>query len=117
MQEPNPGGRKHTRPARTLRERDAETVRRSLAYAWQAVETLHTAWGLWADDVRQDAERRHGPDATNETLWADPEYSLALDGGQPISQAKEAVQQASAWFARAEADTPQAEAATPEAEL
>jgi hypothetical protein len=98
---PNHIGQAGTTPARTLRERDAGTLRRSLDEARTAVENLHTAWGVWADDVRQDAERRHGPDAPEQTLWADPEYSLALDGGLPTYAAKEAVQQATAWFARA----------------
>jgi hypothetical protein len=115
MEKPNHNSRAGTTPARTLRERDAGTLRRSLDEARTAVENLHTAWGVWADDVRQDAERRHGPDASEQTLWADPEYSLALDGGLPTYAAKEAVQQAAAWFARAEAGPPQAGAAEPEA--
>jgi hypothetical protein len=115
MEKRNHNSRAGTTAARTLRERDAGTLRRSLDEARTAVENLHTAWGVWADDVRQDAERRHGPDAADETLWADPEYSLALDGGLPASAAKEAVQQASAWFARAESGPRQAEAAGPEA--
>jgi hypothetical protein len=110
MEKPNHNSRAGTTPARTLRERDADTLRRSLAEARTAVENLHAAWGVWADDVRQDTERRHGPDAADETLWADPEYHLALDGGLPTYAAKQAVQQASAWFARAEAGPPQAEA-------
>jgi hypothetical protein len=114
MEKPNHNSRAGTTPARTLREQDADTLRRSLAEARTAVENLHTAWDVWADDVRQEAERRHGPDAADETLWADPDYSLALDGGTPTLAAKEAVQQAAAWFARAEAGPPQAEA---EAEL
>jgi hypothetical protein len=113
----NQSGRDGTTRARMLREQDADTLRRSLAKARTAVENLHTAWGVWADDVRQDTERRHGPDASEETLWADPEYSLALDGGMPTYAAKEAVQQATAWFARAEAGPPQAGAAEPEAGL
>jgi hypothetical protein len=100
---------------RSIREHDADALRRSLDEARTAVENLHTAWGVWADDVRQDAERRHGPDAPEETLWADPDYSLALDGGTPAYAAKEAVQQASAWFAQAEAGPPRAEAEGPEA--
>jgi hypothetical protein len=117
MEKRNHNSRAGTTPARPLREQDAATLRRSLAEARTAVENLHTAWGVWADDVRQDTERRHGPDAADETLWADPEYSLALDGGLPTIAAKEAVQQATAWFTQVEAGTPQAEAAGPEAEL
>jgi hypothetical protein len=117
MQKPNHNSRAGTTPARTLREQDADTLRRSLAEARTAAANLHTAWGVWADDVRQDAERRHGPDAADETLWADPEYSLALDGGLPTHAAKEAVQQATAWFTQFEAGTPQTEAQGPEAEL
>jgi hypothetical protein len=115
MQERNHNSRAGTTPARPLRERDADTLRRSLAEARAAVENLHTAWGVWADDVRQDAERRHGPDAADETLWADPDYSLALEGWVPASAAKDAVQQATAWFAQVDAGSPQSGTEEPEA--
>ena len=97
-----------TAPGR-LRQNDAAALQRRLAEARQAVEGLSLAWGVWADDVRQQAEYRHGADAADETLWADPDYSRALDGGQPISQAKEAILNAEAWFARAEAHEAEAE--------
>jgi hypothetical protein len=74
-------------------------------------------WGVWADDVRQEAERRHGADAADEILWADPEYSSALDGGQPIRQAKDAVLNAETWFAGAEAATAGTQTPAAEAEL
>jgi hypothetical protein len=105
-----------TAPGR-LRQRDAKALQRRLADARQAVEDLSMAWGVWADDVRQEAEHRHGADADAEILWADPEYSRALDGGEPIRQAKDAVLNAEAWFTRAEAATAAAQTPEPEAEL
>lgn len=106
------------KPKRSLRQQDADALRRQLAETRQAVENLHLVWGVWADDVRQDAERRHGPDAAEETLWTDPDYSLALDGRQPITEAAEAIQRAGAWFAKAEPVQPETgPTAEPEAEL
>ena len=99
-------------PKKPLRQRDAIALGRRLAEAQRAIEDLNLAWGVWADDVRQDAERRLGTDA-DETLWADQDYSRALDGGGPIRQAAEAVRGAGTWFSKIEA----AELAEPEAEL
>ena len=99
---------------RSLRQQDADALRRQLARTGQAIDDLRLAWGVWADDVRQEAEHRHGLDATDQTLWADPEYSAALNVGGPALEAAEAIQRAAALFTSA--TTPTAQTPVPETE-
>ena len=71
----------------TLRQRDAEAAKKHFATAGAALASLEFALGVWCDDVRADAEKRH---ETNEDaiLWDDPEYKRALDAVGAIRHAK-----------------------------
>lgn len=57
------------------------------------LEAARSAWGCWADEVRQDTEKRLDlpPCEGEEVLWADPEYGAALDAGALYSDALDAV--------------------------
>jgi hypothetical protein len=62
-----------------LRRRDAAEARTRLAAAERALASLRLSLGAWGDSMRATAELRHGADAANEVLWADPGYSRALN--------------------------------------
>ena len=99
------------RTVSVTRHREADAMRQLLADAKQALSQLYTAWGLWADSVRQDAEARQGVPAGAD-LAADREYWPALDAGSAIEQAKTALSDVEAQFRGAEPSmgTPEGEA-------
>jgi hypothetical protein len=88
---------------KTLRERDADRMRRNIAAALHEVERLTSIWGCWADSVRQGAEARQGMDDDGNLRQADPEHSRALDAMAPLERARLALLEAEACFAETEA--------------
>jgi hypothetical protein len=80
--------------------RGLEAARGHLARAAAELEAAAGAWGLWADEVRERAERRIGAGPGDRRVWDDPEYARALDAGGPFIEAARAVAaalQASGW--------------------
>jgi hypothetical protein len=88
-----------------MRSRDAADARDQLFKAEGLLLDLERAIGVWADSVRATAELRHGADAPNEVLWADPDYSAALDAVSEIAEAKSRLQKTARSMNRAEQDT------------
>jgi hypothetical protein len=81
--------------------RGLEAARGHLAAAATELEAAVGAWGLWADEVRERAERRLGAGPDDRRVWGDPEYARALDAGGPFVEAARAVAtalQASGWM-------------------
>jgi hypothetical protein len=64
-----------------------ERARMHLAAAAAAAETACHAWGVWADEVRERAERRMGAGPCDPRVCLDPEYAAALDAGRPFVEA------------------------------
>lgn len=63
----------------------------------KAAALLDDAWlatGVWADDIRQEAERRLGIGPTDERAWDDPDYSTALDWVGVVSDLRNRAHQA-----------------------
>jgi hypothetical protein len=71
--------------------RGLEAARGHLAAAGAELEAAVGAWGLWADEVRERAERRLGAGPCDRRVWGDPEYARALDAGGPFIEAARAV--------------------------
>ena len=61
-------------------------VRAAMVDALAYAEAAQTAWGCWADEVRQRVEKRLGVEhkAGDPRVLADPEYAAVLDYGAPI---------------------------------
>ena len=68
-----------------------EAARGHLEAAAAELEAAVGAWGLWADEVRERAERRLGAGPCDRRVWGDPEYARALDAGGPFVEAARAV--------------------------
>jgi hypothetical protein len=64
-----------------------ERARHHLAAAAAEAEAACRAWGVWADDVRERAERRLGIGCCEPGACADPEYAAALEAGRPFLEA------------------------------
>lgn len=66
-------------------------ARHHLEKAFLELDAAHLIWGVWADDVRQQVEKRLGAvlgdDAGDDQVRDDPEYGAALDAGKPYSDA------------------------------
>ncbi len=62
-----------------------------LAMAAGELEAAVEAWGLWADEVREQAERRLGTGPGDRRVWGDMEYARALDAGGLFIEAARAV--------------------------
>ncbi len=62
-----------------------------LERAFLELAEAHLIWGCWADEVRQQAEKRLGMGSADEEVTDDPEYGAALDAGLPYSDAMTAV--------------------------
>ena len=67
--------------------RGLDRARGHLAAAAAELEAAVVAWGLWADEVRERAERRLGAGPGDLRVWGDPEYARALDAGGPFIEA------------------------------
>ena len=67
--------------------RGLDRARGHLAAAAAELEAAVGAWGLWADEVRERAERRLGAGPGDLRVWGDPEYARALDAGGPFIEA------------------------------
>jgi hypothetical protein len=71
---------------------------RARLHAERAVAELTAAlqaWGLWADGVRERAERRLAvTDLDDQRVLSDPEYGRALDAGGVLAEALRAAQAA-----------------------
>ena len=67
--------------------RGLDRARGHLAAAAVELEAAVGAWGLWADEVRERAERRLGAGPGDLRVWGDPEYARALDAGGPFIEA------------------------------
>jgi hypothetical protein len=85
------GARQMTTRTRTrqLRNREAAQLADALTQAQSAVSRARTAWGLWADTVRQEAEAAHGVGYTPDdpVILQDDQYRGALDLGTELDQA------------------------------
>lgn len=80
--------------------RGLDAARAHLATAAAELEAVVGAWGVWADEVRERAERRLGTGPGDRRVWGDPEFARALDAGGPFIEAVRAVAaalQASGW--------------------
>ncbi len=66
-------------------------AREHLETAYLALAEAHLIWGCWADEVRQQTEKRLGVGITDERVLDDAEYGAALDAGRPYSDAVAAV--------------------------
>ena len=71
--------------------RGLAAARGHLATAAAELEAAVGAWGLWADEVREQAERRLGTGPGDRRVWGDPEYARALDAGGLFIEAARAV--------------------------
>jgi hypothetical protein len=67
-----------------------EAARRHLAVAVAELEAAVGAWGLWADEIREQAERRMGAAPCDPEVRDDPQYARALDAGGPFIEAARA---------------------------
>lgn len=86
----------------TLREREAAAARERLDTAAVMLAGVRRVLALWSDSVRADAEQRHGADAPDEVMWADPAYSAALDAIGEAAKAAERLAAAAEAFRKAE---------------
>jgi hypothetical protein len=84
-----------------MRVRDAEAAGRYLLDAEAAVRSLNLSIGVWADSVRATAELRHEPGAEDKVLWADADYSAALDAVREVAAVKERLEAAAKAFTKA----------------
>jgi hypothetical protein len=64
-----------------------ERARGHLAVAVAELDAACRAWGVWADDVREQAEMRLGADPEDLRVLRDAEYARALDAGAPFLEA------------------------------
>jgi hypothetical protein len=64
-----------------------ERARGCLAAAAGEAEAACRAWGVWADEVRERAERRLGAGPCEPRACLDREYAAALDAGRPFIEA------------------------------
>ena len=64
-----------------------ERARGHLAAAAAEAEAACRAWGVWADEVRERAERRLGIGPCEAGACSDPEYAAALDAGGSFLEA------------------------------
>lgn len=85
----------------SMRERDAEAAGRCLLNAETAVRNLDRTVCVWADSVRAAAELRHEPGAPDDVLWAEADYSAALDAVREVTAAREQLAAAARTFREA----------------
>jgi hypothetical protein len=67
--------------------RGLDRARGHLAAAAAELEAACRAWGVWADEVREQAEQRLGSGPCDPRVCSDPEYARALDAGGPFIEA------------------------------
>ena len=87
---------------RSVRQQDAGLIRRGVDDAYRALDSIQRFWGLWADDVRQEAEVRQGV-AAGADLKKDPEFDRALDMPDAIRTTRLALQDVEACLTETEA--------------
>jgi hypothetical protein len=83
------------------RAADASRLTGDIGRAAESIGRAVATWGVWADDVRQDVEHRHGvayePD--DPAVLGDQEYGCALDIAEHLEDVKRQLDVLAARFA------------------
>lgn len=87
---------------KAMRDGDTAQAHATLLKAQVMILDLERAIGVWCDSVRATAELRHELNTADEILWADEDYSAALNAVAEVAAAKEKLAATSKAFSDAE---------------